>query len=176
MSQMEIIRKASLMRISDFNDDASLYCNTYQAALDQVCGMLQPDSILNQQSTEGLLQGFMLANVTEAYKPLVATLQENWTATNTDLAKACLSIERYNFITRIDATTGKALLTTGTGKNPNRAPKDTCDFDACVQAGLTTHYKDKCWKKYPHLRLKYSLRKMKTKKRLLQMKTNPHQI
>lgn len=97
MSQVEIIRKASLMRMSDFGDNASLYCNAYQAALDQVCGMLQTDSVIDRKAAEALLQGFMLANVTETYKPLIANLRESWTSTNTDLLKASLSIERYDF-------------------------------------------------------------------------------
>lgn len=133
INQMEIIQKASLMHMLDFSGNTSLYCNTYQAALDQVCGMLQSDSFLNQKSAEGLLQGFMIANVTEAYKPLIASLRENWTSANTDLAKICLSIERYDFVTNNTGT--KALHTTSIvsrNPNPNRAPKATCDFESCI--------------------------------------------
>ena len=57
MSQMEIIRKASLIRLSDYSGNANLYCTTYQAELlDQLCGILQSNSILNQQLAESLLQ------------------------------------------------------------------------------------------------------------------------
>lgn len=164
MSQMEVIRKASLIRMSDFAS-ASLYCNAFETALDRVSGMLQPDSIINRKGAEGILQAFMLANVTDTYKPLIAQLREGWTSKNTDLSKACLSIERYDFAVNdqavINATSGKALHT----KGPNRlaAPKGTCDFEDCVKSGVTTHWKDKCWRKYPDLRPKFSLNRMKTK-------------
>lgn len=46
MSQMNVIRKACFIRMSDFAN-ASLYCNAFETALDQVSGMLQDDSIIN---------------------------------------------------------------------------------------------------------------------------------
>lgn len=109
----------------------------------------------------------MLANVTDTYKPLIAQLRENWTSTNTDLSKACLSIARYDFAIQnladaVNVNNGKVLYTTGV-KNPNRAPKGTCDFEECVRLGPTTHYKEKCWRKYPHLKPKFPLNKMRTK-------------
>lgn len=151
--------------MSDYTS-ASSYCNAFEAALDQVSGMLQPNSILTQTAAEGILQAFMLSNVTNTYKPLIAQLRENWTSTNTDLAKACLSIQRYDFATKDQTSIGvdtndntKALYT----KKAAQAPKGTCDFDECVKAGITSHPKDKCWRKHPNLRPKISFGRMRTK-------------
>lgn len=161
MSQLEVLRKACFIRMSDFSDP-KLYCRAFETTLDQVAGMLQPDSIINQKGAEAMLLTCMLANVTDTYKPLIAQLRERWTPTNTSLSKACLAISRYDFATKERSSeANKAMLTTT--KNPNRAPKGTCDFEDCVKAGLTTHWKDKCWKKHPDLRPKFRLNRMKTK-------------
>lgn len=111
--------------------------------MDQIAGMLQPNSIVNQKGAETMLLMCMLANVTNTYKPLIAQLRENWTPTNTSLSKACLAILRYDFATKEHSLeTNKAMLTGGNIKNLNQAPKRTCDFEDCVKAGVTTHWKD----------------------------------
>lgn len=150
-------------------DNASSYCNAYEIALDQLSGMLQPNSVVNRQSVEAFLQGLMLANVTETYEPLISQLRKDWTPTNTSLSEACLGIVRYRSTTaNTNANTGtaKILLTTGSNARRNRAPaasKGSCDFEECVNSGLTTHHKDKCWRKYPDLRPKHLLERMRTR-------------
>lgn len=171
MGQMEVIRKAGRVRMADFTSP-SLYCNTYKAALDQLCGMLEPHSLINRKAAEALLQGFMLFNLTEIYMPLITKFRMEWTTANTDLSKACLSIEEY-YIPVNDGNASKAFHVTPT-KNPNRKPKGTCDFDECVKAGITTHYKDKCWRKHPELRPKFALNKMKTKGVTNEESSTPH--
>lgn len=165
MSQIDVVRKACLMRMSDF-DSPSQYCNAYEKALNQVFGMLQDDSVMNQQSIEALLQGSILSNVTDTYKPFVAQLRKSWTPTNTNLSETCLSIERYDFATTSvgnNHTSTKALYTNRTNVPKGSAPKDICDFDECVKKGKTSHDKDKCWRKNPDLRPKWMLNRMKTK-------------
>lgn len=156
MSQLSVILKAGSTRMSDFTDVGE-YCNTYQEALGQVCGMLEPDSVIDQKAAEAMLLACMLSNVSESYRPLVAQIRENWTSTNTDLFQACLSITRYH---GVDSTTTALHVAR---KNPNRARKGTCDFEECVRAGLTTHRKEKCWRKHPNLRPKFALGKMKSR-------------
>ena len=134
----------------------SEYCNAYETALDQVSGMLQPNSVMNRQSVEALLQGSLLANVTEPYSPLIAQLQRSWTSTNTNLSEVCLSIKRYV----LSSTEAKALYTASinaTGRNApykKQAPEGSCDFEECVARNKTFHYKDKCFRKNPSLRPK----------------------
>lgn len=166
MSQIDALRKATLIHMSNFNDARS-YCNAYEAALDQISGMLQPNSVVNQQFAEAVLQGCMLANVTDTYKPLISQLRKDWTPTNTSLSETCLSIVRYDSTTaNTNIGTAKTLLTAGTSTLRNRgyaAPKGSCDFDKCVKNGLTTHPKEKCWKKYPDQRPKHLLSGMRTR-------------
>lgn len=161
MSQLEAIRKACLIRMSDFSS-ASLYCNAYESALNRLSGMLQDDSIVNRNVVEALLQEAMLANVTEKYKPLITQLRESWTPTNTDLSKACLRINRYDFATTADAHASPKALYIGATRR-DKAPIGTCDFEECVKRENTSHYKDKCWRKDPALKPKWMLNKMKTR-------------
>lgn len=164
MSLMEAIQKMSFVRMSNF-ESPSLYCDAFRTALDQVSGMIQPDSLINQKGVEGLLQGFMLNGVTDTYKPVVLQLRKDWKNENTSLSEACLSLERYDFkniIGDFDTTNGTKALHTKV-LHPNRAPKGTCDFGECVESGLTSHYNDRCWKRYPQLKPKHALSRMKTR-------------
>lgn len=142
MSLTEAIRKASLMRMLDFGNP-QLYCDAFRTALDQITGMLQENTGITQKRAENLLQGFMLAGVTDVYKPLVSQLQKDWKNENTDLIETCLSIERYNFSTVGTDTANGSKAFVATNRAP-RAPKETCDFAECVESGLTSHYNDKC--------------------------------
>ena len=71
MSQVDLVQKTCLIHMLDFTN-ASSYCHAYKAAL---CEMLQCNSVLNQLTVKVILQEFMLANVSEKYKPLIAQLQ-----------------------------------------------------------------------------------------------------
>ena len=137
MNQVDLVRKACLIHMSNFTN-ASSYCHAYEAALDQICGMLQLDSVLNRLAVEAILQRSMLANVSEKYKLLVAQLRESWTSINIDLSKTCLSIERYDFATNgnpLDANTSNKTLLTSTVTHRSQAPKGSCDFEECVRLG-----------------------------------------
>lgn len=114
MSLVDTIQKASYIRMSNFVSP-SLYCKAFRTALNQVSGMRQPDSPINQKGVESLLQGFMLNGVTDVYKPLVSQLRKDWKNENTNLAAACLSIERYDFKNTIsfgDIANGSNALVT----------------------------------------------------------------
>ena len=83
----------------------------------------------------------------------------------------CLSIERYDFATNgnlFDTNASNKALLISIATHRGQAPKDFCDFEECVRLGQISHYKDKCWKKYPNfyphaLRPKNSLNRLKTK-------------
>ena len=126
MSHMEVITKAGKIQMSDYTDPA-LYCNKFQMALAKVTGMIprkvggdgvaKPNGIHNATAAEGILQAYMLMNVTDSYRPLVAQIQENWNHENTNLFEACRDIVRYG----ATITTTKALCT-----SKGKAPPGTC--------------------------------------------------
>lgn len=164
MSQIEVILKASKIKMSSYTDPA-YYCAEYKAAYNKAIGMIiQPDNgepEFSTKATEFLLQAVMLRNTTQAYEPLVSQIQKNWKVGttilpgNTDLTKTCNNITKY----KVPHQSGKALITATSGKSP----KESCNNKKCVKINRTAHMPDQCWKKYPHLRPKVSLDKMKTK-------------
>lgn len=152
MSHMEVILKASEVKMSSYTDPARYY-SEFKLMYNKAIGMIHKPAVGNAEfstkATEIALQATMLRNTTEAYKPLVAQIQKNWkagntiVAGNTDLTEACNDIIRYKV-----PQSSKTLITT-TKRKP---PKGSCTNEECVKIGRTRHLPAECWKKYPHLK------------------------
>lgn len=159
--QTEAIRKAYLIHMSDFAS-VNLYCNAFLEIFDEMCGMLMPDSLVQQGAIECILYGALLANVTEGYMPLVASLRTAWTTANTNLNQACIELERYGL--RVRQSVPTIALTPSAQTTLHVA--GSCDFSECVKAGRTNHPGDRCWRKDPSLRPKWLLKKMSSRGKL----------
>ena len=71
MSATDDLHRLSRKTMAEFRD-VSQYCAAYEGALDKISGMITSRSKINVESAESIIQGFMLANVSESYAPLVA--------------------------------------------------------------------------------------------------------
>ncbi|MCJ1427928.1 hypothetical protein MMC29_005835 [Sticta canariensis] len=158
MSHMEVILKASEIKMSSYTDPAR-YCSEFKLMYNKAIGMINKPAVGNAEfsakATEIALQAAMLRNTTEAYEPLVAQIRKNWkagntiVAGNTDLTEACNDIIRYK-----TPQSSKALITATKG----RPPKGSCTNEECVKIGRTRHLPSECWKKYPHLKPDFKTR------------------
>lgn len=133
MNHMEIILKASEIKISCYTDPAR-YCSEFKLMYNKTVGMISKPAVGNAEfsakATEIALQAAMLCNTTEAYKPLIAQIQKNWkvgntiVAGNTDLTEACNNIIRYKVPqsskTLITAIKRKSSKESCTNKNASK--------------------------------------------------------
>lgn len=133
MSQMEVIIKAGFIRMSDFTE-AALYCNEFYAALQKINGMIpsEGDSVITSRTAEAMLQAYMLTNVTDAYRPLVAEIRSKWDSNNTDLFGTIIRIERYEKC--INSGPSQALPTTREMALPG-----TCKINQCLKRNRSSH-------------------------------------
>lgn len=173
MSQMEVLMKASHIKMSDYHDVAG-YCNAFEAALDKITGMISTTKegeitkktrLITSKTAEAILQAHMLTNIIDSYKPLIAQLRDRWTADNTDLSAVSLSISRYKLSNRVT----NAMISLR-----EKAPIRSCTNPQCIKLNKTSHWPDSCWITYPHLRKKYAFNRMKPRgtKKNTEAKTN----
>lgn len=110
-----------------------------------------------------LLQAALLTNMGPEYAGIASTIETEWKTGSTDLEGTILRLIKFEDIRRGDSKT-KELPTILASSNPSslRAPKRTCTNPDCVKKGITSHYIENCYLKYPELRprAKYSLRQM----------------
>ena len=101
-------------------------------------------------------------------------MESEWKNGHINIAESTLKLIRFAEIrkenkenTKSRGQTGTpqqtALLTTKPAKVSNQAPPGTCTNPDCIKKGITTHYIDRCFLKYPELRPKHSLHQMRTK-------------
>lgn len=114
-----------------------------------------------------LLQAGLLTGMEDEYTSPISTLESEWKEGETDLANSILRLIRFSNIQKENAKTANksspsALLTASPSKPAShQAPPGTCKNQECIDKGVTTHYTERCFLKYPELRAKYSLRGMK---------------
>ena len=145
MNISDIILKVSSKRMIDF-ETASQYCAEYEAALNNVKGLIDDEAKVDVYTVEFMLQGMMLGNASEQYSPLVAQLRRDWTHETTNLSETMKAIVAYSANTKNYNT-----LRTGTSTIRGKAPPNACTFPECVERKRTRHWPDLCWQKYPHL-------------------------
>lgn len=116
-----------------------------------------------------LLQAGLLTGMGDEYSNMISTLESEWKEGETNLAGSILRLIRFSDIQKEDAKTpNKApsnVLLTASPSNPvsHRAPVGTCTNQECIDKGVTAHFTDRCFLKYPELRTRYSLRSMRPK-------------
>lgn len=114
-----------------------------------------------------LLQAGLLTSMEDEYSSLISTLESEWKDGETDLANSILRLIRFSNIQKENAKTANkaspsAFLTASPSKPAShRAPPGTCTNQECIDKGVTAHYTERCFLKYPQLQVKYSLRGMK---------------
>lgn len=114
-----------------------------------------------------LLQAGLLTGMEDEYSSPISTLESEWKEGETDLANSILRLIRFSNIQKDNAKTANkaspsALLTASPSKPAShRAPPGTCTNQECIDKGVTANYTERCFLKYPELRVKYSLRGMK---------------
>lgn len=151
ISQMEVILKASDIKMSSYADPAS-YCAEFKSIYNKAISMIQNpkngELEFTAKVTEIFLQAAMLRNSGKAYKALVSQIRKGWklgntvTTENTNLTETCNNIIRY----KATRQTSKALITATKRKKP---AKGSCTAKECIKAKLTRHLPDACWIKYP---------------------------
>lgn len=89
-----ILHTASAKKMSDFKDVVK-YNTSYQAAFDKITNFLKMYSNLMIKSTEILLQGAMLINISKKYISLISRIEIGWTDVITNLSNTIFQIIRH---------------------------------------------------------------------------------
>lgn len=173
MSILQLLFKTTKIQLSECSDIHE-YCNKYQEIYDAICNMIPTDCELSAKKAAMILQAGLFTGMGDKYLGLVLIIESEWVTGNTDLAKSILRLTKFANIRKENTKSqgsgqATALLTAKSTSKPggNRAPPETCTFPDCIKKGLTTHFPDRCFLKFPELRnkhrAKYSLKQMKPK-------------
>lgn len=156
--------KIKLSGCTDIHD----YCGKYQEAYDTTCSLIGDQCELTAKGAEMLLQAGLLTGMGDEYTDVVSVMKLEWEEGETDLASSILRLIRFSNIKKENAKTANkfasssVLLTESPSKpGSHRAPSGTCTNQQCIDKGVTTHYTERCFLRYPELRAKYPLRGMR---------------
>lgn len=137
------------------------YGSKYQESYDAICNIIPADCKLSAKRAAMILQAGLLTGMGDEYSSLVSSMESEWVSGKTDLTSSILRLTRFAEIRKENAKTGSPAQTSDllTAKSApktggNRAPSGTCTFPDCIKKGLTTHYPDRCFLKFPELRNK----------------------
>ena len=153
MSTTDILHQLSKRTMTEFSD-ASQYCAVYEAALDKISGMITSKSKINVESAETIIQGFMLANVSESYAPLIAQYRRDWTEGTVDLTGASKAIANYSGTMKEKPKVLYSSNSSFQGKKRTRPTVDRpCTTPECVSAGRQQyHTTERCYTAHPELK------------------------
>lgn len=155
--------KVQLSECTDIHD----YCGKYQEAYDTTCSLIGGQCELTAKGAEMLLQAGLLTGMGDENSNVVSMMKLEWKEEETDLASSILRLMRFSDIKKENAKpankASSSVLLTASHSNPgsHRAPPGTCTNQQCIDKGVTTHYAERCFLKYPELRAKYPLRGMR---------------
>ena len=151
MNFIDVLFKLSRRAITEYKN-ATKYCAAYEKALNKISGMFSTNSNLTIKGAETIIQGFMLANVSETYAPLIAQIRRDWKSDHSDLTEVSRPITSYAGHTKEKS---KALVVANSQKrNFFRILDGTCTVSECIAKGQTNHTKERCWTLHPELKAK----------------------
>ena len=108
-----------------------------------------------------ILQTGFLTGIGDKYSSLVSSIKSECVSGKTYLISRILRLTRFGKIRKKNAKIGDttqlfALLTAKSELRPgrNRAPLETYIFPDYIKKGLTTHYLDRYFFKFPKLQIK----------------------
>lgn len=149
--------RIQLLECSDMHE----YGSKYQEAYNTICNMIPADCKLSAKRAAMILQAGLFTKMGDKYSSLVSSMESEWVSGKTNLTSSILRLTRFAKIRKENAKTGgtaqaSALLTAKPALKlgRNRVPPRTCTFPDCIKKGLTTHYPDRCFFKFPELQNK----------------------
>lgn len=104
-----------------------------------------------------ILQTGFLTRMGDEYLGIVSTIESEWTNGALDFDSSILRLIKFADIKKKNARNQLVFLSTTffITKSPklesNQAPLRTCIISNCIKKGLTTHYLNCCFLKYPKL-------------------------
>lgn len=166
MSITRIFSDACNVRLSECKDVVD-YTSRYQIAFDKILSIINDneDSWISRKTIEITLQGNLLRHLGKDYSALVSAIETSWTEETTDLGDTILRVIRHAEINKgNEKDTANNVNALAVGTQRERAARETCTNQECIDRGSTSHYSDKCWVKHPELRAKYAFKHMKPRR------------
>ncbi len=105
MSTSRILLEMAKTKLSDCKN-IDEYISVYQAAYNQICGLMTEDSNLSIKEAGMLLQAVMLLNMGNEYAGIVSTIESEWKNRTTNLESTILRLVKYEAIRKGNEAVG----------------------------------------------------------------------
>lgn len=169
MSISKRVLDATKIKLSDCKN-IDEYTSAYREAYDNVYSLITKDSELTAEGARMILQAAFLTNMGLKHAGIASTIESEWKTGTTNLERTILRLIKFEEMQKGGSKAKEQLsqptiFLSSSNSSKLRAPKGTCTNPECVKKGITSHYINKCFLKYPELcpRPKYLLRQMRPK-------------